>query len=115
MNLQALGNKLSRYRDQLTETLDEVAAATGIDAERLRLIEPGKLEPSGDEILILADHYRCDFKFFISNEHVASFDQTDTLYRAHGRAFSKYELTRQATDDCLPDAWHTTICWQVPQ
>jgi Zn-dependent peptidase ImmA (M78 family) len=91
MNLQALGVKLSRYREQLTETLDEVAVATGIDAERLRLIEAGQIEPTGDEILILADHYRCDFKFFISNEHVAPFDQTDTLYRAHGREFSKQD------------------------
>jgi len=71
MNLQALGVKLSRYREQLTETLGEVAEATGIDTERLRSIEAGQVEPSGDEILILADHYRCDFEFFISNEHVA--------------------------------------------
>jgi len=89
MNLEALGLKLSRYREQLTETVDEVAASTGIDVERLRSMEAGRLEPSGDEILILADHYRCDFKFFISNEQVAPFDQTDTLYRAHGREFSK--------------------------
>jgi Zn-dependent peptidase ImmA (M78 family) len=91
MNLQALGEKLSRYREQLTEALEEVAAATGIDSERLRLIEAGQIEPTGDEILILADHYRCDFKFFISNERVAPFDQTDTLYRAHGRDFSKQD------------------------
>lgn len=80
MNLHILGLKLSRYRDQLTESLDEVATATGIDVERLRLIEEGQLEPSGDEILILADHYDCDFKFFISNEQVAPFEQTDILY-----------------------------------
>jgi len=91
MNLQALGLKLSQYRDQLTETLDEVAQATSIEAERLRQIEAGLLEPSGDEILILADHYRCDFKFFISNERIAPFDQTDTLYRAHGSDFSKQD------------------------
>jgi Zn-dependent peptidase ImmA (M78 family) len=99
MNLQTLGIKLSRYRNQLIETLDEVAAATGMDTERLRLIEAGQLEPSGDEILILADHYRCDFKFFISNEHVAPFEQTDTLYRAHGRAFSKND--RMAVQEFL--------------
>jgi len=34
------------------------AVATGIDAERLLLIEAGQTEPTGDEILILADHYR---------------------------------------------------------
>src|ERR1700722_2735328 len=99
MNLKALGVKLSRYREQLTETLDEVAEATGIDTGRLQLIEAGQVEPSGDEILILADHYRCDFKFFISNEQVAPFDQTDTLYRAHGDDFTKED--RRAVQDFL--------------
>ncbi|CAJ0695116.1 hypothetical protein LMG18102_02065 [Ralstonia mannitolilytica] len=91
MNLQTLGLKLLRYRDQLTQTIDEVAIGTGISADRLKLIEAGRVEPSGDEILILADHYRCDFKFFISNERVAPFDQTETLYRAHGHEFSKQD------------------------
>jgi len=93
INLQALGSKLSKYRDQLTETLDEVAAATGIGAARLRSIERGEIEPTGDEVLILADHYHCDFKFFISNEQSAPFEQTETLYRAHGREFSKEDRT----------------------
>ncbi|WP_237670895.1 helix-turn-helix domain-containing protein [Ralstonia solanacearum] len=70
MNLQVLGLKLLRYRDLLTQTVDEVAISTGIGAERLGLIETGQVEPSGDEILILADHYRCDFKLFISNDKV---------------------------------------------
>jgi Zn-dependent peptidase ImmA (M78 family) len=73
INLQALGSKLAKYRNQLTQSLD------------------GVTEPTGDEVLILADHYRCDFKFFISNERVAPFEQTDTLYRAHGREFSKQD------------------------
>jgi len=88
INLQALGSKLSKYRDQLTQTLEEVATSTGVEVERLRSIEQGETAP-GDEVLILADHYRCDFKFFISNEQSAPFEQTDTLYRAHGREFSK--------------------------
>ncbi|MCS8153521.1 ImmA/IrrE family metallo-endopeptidase [Pseudomonas aeruginosa] len=89
MNLQALGDKLQRYRIQLNRTVDEVAALTAIDVDRLARIESGELEPTGDEVLILADYYRCDFKFFISNEQVAPFEQTETLYRAHGREFSK--------------------------
>jgi Zn-dependent peptidase ImmA (M78 family)/transcriptional regulator with XRE-family HTH domain len=89
MNLQALGDKLQRYRIQLQRTVDEVAAFTAINVERLIGIEKGALEPTGDEVLILADYYRCDFKFFISNEQVAPFEQTETLYRAHGREFSK--------------------------
>jgi Zn-dependent peptidase ImmA (M78 family) len=91
INLEALGSKLAKYRDQLTETLEEVAAATGIEVDRLRLIEQGSQEPTGDEVLILADHYRCDFKYFISNEQSAPFEQTETLYRAHGREFSKQD------------------------
>lgn len=89
MNLQALGDKLQRYRVQLQRTLGEVAASTAIDIERLTSIEKGALEPTGDEVLILADYYRCDFKFFISNDQIAPFEQTETLYRAHGREFSK--------------------------
>lgn len=89
MNLQSLGTKLFRYRDQLEITVDEVAARTAIGVERLAQIETGGVEPTGDEILILADFYKCDFKFFISNDTVAPFEQTETLYRAHGRDFSK--------------------------
>ena len=44
-------------------------------------------------MLILADHYRCDFKFFISNEQVAPFEQTETLYRAHGNDFTEATVT----------------------
>ncbi len=99
IDLKTLGSKLSRYREQLTESVDEVAANTGIDAGRLASIERGETEPTGDEVLILADHYRCDFKFFISNEQVAPFEQTDTLYRAHGDDFTKAD--RRSVQDFL--------------
>ncbi|WP_209020034.1 XRE family transcriptional regulator [Allopusillimonas soli] len=89
INLQTLGTKLSKYRSQVTQTVEEVAKATGIESSRVRSIESGVQEPTGDEILILADHYRCDFKFFISDEQSTPFEQTEILYRAHGRDFSK--------------------------
>ncbi len=92
-NLKTLGAKLSKYREQLTLTPDEVATATGIEIGRLLSIEGGLQEPTGDEVLILADHYRCDFKYFISNEQSAPFEQTETLYRAHGSEFSKQDRT----------------------
>lgn len=63
INLTALGSKLAKYRMQLKESIAEVATATGIDAKRLEAVETGQPEPTGDEVLILADHYRCDFKF----------------------------------------------------
>ena len=89
INLNALGSKLSRYRDQLAMSQEEVSAAALIPLERLRSIESGLAEPSGDEVLILADLYRCDFKFFISNEMLAPFEQTEILYRKHGGEFTK--------------------------
>ncbi|MCF5222789.1 XRE family transcriptional regulator [Pseudomonas syringae] len=89
MNLRSLGEKLQRYRYQLEVTVDDVSMDTAISTDRLSEIEKGAVEPTGDEILILADFYRCDFKFFISNEQTAPFEQTETLYRAHGREFSK--------------------------
>lgn len=99
INLRTLGAKLARYRRQLQESVVEVASSTGIDAARLGAIEAGQTEPTGDEVLILADHYRCDFKFFISNEQVAPFEQTETLYRAHGDEFTKED--RRAVQDFL--------------
>lgn len=99
IDLRLLGNKLAKYRGQLHESLLDVATSTGIDAARLAQIEGGHAEPTGDEVLILADHYRCDFKFFISNEQVAPFEQTEVLYRAHGSDFSKED--RRAVQDFL--------------
>ena len=99
IDLRLLGGKLAKYRGQLQESLLDVEGSTGIDATRLAQIEGGQTEPTGDEVLILADHYRCDFKFFISNEQVAPFEQTETLYRAHGSDFSKED--RRAVQDFL--------------
>ena len=61
INLQILGSKLAKYRGQLKESIVEVASSTGIDAARLAAIEVGQAEPTGDEVLIMADHYLCDF------------------------------------------------------
>ena len=99
IDLHLLGSKLAKYRRQLKESLLDVEGSTGIESTRLARIEGGQTEPTGDEVLILADHYRCDFKFFISNEQVAPFEQTETLYRAHGSDFSKED--RRAVQDFL--------------
>ena len=89
MNLTVLGSKLSRYREQLAMSKEEVSAATCIPLERLLSVEAGSQAPTGDEVLILADLYHCNFKFFISNEQLAPFEQTEILYRRHGAEFTK--------------------------
>jgi Zn-dependent peptidase ImmA (M78 family)/transcriptional regulator with XRE-family HTH domain len=89
MDLSLLGDKLKRYREQFQCTHADVQRATGIAEDRLRAFEAGQNTPTGDEILILADYYKCDYKFFVSNEKLASFEQTDTLFRLHGAELSK--------------------------
>lgn len=82
-------DKLRRYYAQLEVTIDEVADSTGLQHQRLEALLQGQVEPTGDEILILADYFKCDFKFFISNERLAPFEQTESLFRKHGDILSK--------------------------
>ena len=89
IDLQILGSKLRRYRDQVAASLDDVSTATGIPQQLLKDYEDARLEPTGDEILILADYYKCDYKFFISNEQLAAFEQTETLFRKYSAELSR--------------------------
>jgi Zn-dependent peptidase ImmA (M78 family)/transcriptional regulator with XRE-family HTH domain len=89
LDQRMLGTKLKRYREQFDLTLAEVSRATGISEPVLDRYEQGLATPSGDEILIFADFYKCDFKFFISNEKLAPFEETATLFRRYGNDFSK--------------------------
>ena len=89
LDLQMLASKLSRYREQFQLSVEEVSAATGITTAALVAFENGTQSPSGDDILIIADFYKCDYRFFISNERLASFEQTETLFRKHGDELSR--------------------------
>ncbi|RCJ23076.1 DNA-binding protein [Nostoc sp. ATCC 43529] len=88
-DLALFSSKLRKYRDQFQKSLAEVATATGIPENILAALENGERQPTGDEVLIFADYYLCDYQFFISNERVASFEQTETLFRRYGDEFSK--------------------------
>ncbi len=99
LDSKLLAGKLRKYREQLEVSIPELAEDTGISAQRLAGFESASLPPTGDEILILADFFRCDYKFFISNERIAPFEETETLYRKHGSEFSKAD--RRALQDFL--------------
>lgn len=94
LDLAEFGSKLRRYREQLVLSHADVAQQTGIAQDRLSVLEQGAVNPTGDEILILADFYKCDYRFFISNERLAPFEQTENLYRRHGTEFSKDDRWR---------------------
>lgn len=89
LDLKLFGSKLQSYREQFQISFSELALKTGIPEELLVAFEDGRQEPTGSEILILADFYKCDYKFFISNEILAPFEQTKTLFRKYGDKLSK--------------------------
>ena len=51
-------------------------------------VESGRVEPSGDEVLIIADVYGEPVEFFITNERSASIEKASNLYRMYGDTFS---------------------------
>jgi len=91
LDREMFADKLKRYCEQLQISPQELSEQTGISPERVMALENQTAEPTGDEILILADLFKCDFKFFISNEKLASFKQTESLYRKHGDQLTKQD------------------------
>jgi transcriptional regulator with XRE-family HTH domain len=84
----AFSDKIRRSKEHLAVEDSEIVAGTGISEGRLATLMAGFVDPTGDEVLILADYFNCDYKFFISHEKLAAFEETDSLYRKHD-LFSK--------------------------
>lgn len=85
---ELLAAKLKSYRNQFKLSFTDISNATGISERHLQDLEKGTITPTGDEILIIADFYKCDYMFFISNERIAPFEQTEKLFRSYGDDFS---------------------------
>lgn len=108
-DLQLLGKKLNGCRSRLEYTVEEVVNGTGINKDRINDFEKGILEPTGDEILILADFFKEDYKFFISNQQTSASENADKLYRQFGNEFSKEDRRRIQEFlylcECESDVW----------
>lgn len=65
-------------------SIELVANSTGIDVARLTDLEDGGTQPTGDEILILADHFKCDFGFLVEDEAPDRNANLRPLFRAAG-------------------------------
>ena len=95
-----LGKRCRRVRVEiLNMTVEQASARTGIDEGRLREIEEGTAEPTGDEVLIIADVYREPVDYFIMSERSASVDRASDLYRMYGDTFSPED--RQSVQEFL--------------
>jgi len=89
LDLTIFAKKLKKYREQFQLSIPELSIATGISEDSLESYEKFQKAPTGDEVLIVADFFKCDYKYFISNEKLAPFEQTETLFRRHGNEFSR--------------------------
>ena len=88
-DLAQFGSKLMRLRNEQQLELAELSSSSGISSDRLLAFETGNAAASGDEVLILADFFKCDYRFFISNERLTASEQTESLYRRYGTEFRK--------------------------
>jgi Zn-dependent peptidase ImmA (M78 family)/transcriptional regulator with XRE-family HTH domain len=80
--------KVRELRTGREVPIELVANSTGIDVKRLAALEGGGVQPSGDEILILADHFKCDFGFLIEDEVRDVNANLRPLFRAAGARLS---------------------------
>lgn len=83
-----VARKLKQARELQSLSVSAVSEATGVVAERIALVEAGESPATGDEVLILANYYRHDFRDFLNDNRPAPFEKTDILYRRHGDAFT---------------------------
>lgn len=88
VNLNLVAERLHQVRETLQYSIDEASQATGIAGERLVAIESGREEPTGDDVLILASLYDCDFRSFLDENSPPPVQQTDLLFRRYGETFS---------------------------
>lgn len=88
LNLEVLSQRLRQAREVLAYSAEEVGKQVGIDFARLLAIEAGELKPSGDEVLILASFYDCDFRAFLDESLPPPVEQSDILFRRFGKEFT---------------------------
>lgn len=88
LDLIPFAEKVCRLRAMFGESQTDLATATGITEQRLHDLERAAAMPTGDEVLILADHFKEDFTFFISNEQQTALERTEKLFRAYAADLS---------------------------
>ena len=78
------GRKLVAIRTALGQDREALALNSGIEVDRLAVLEDGSAEPTGDEILILADRFKKDFRYFLSDDAPDPDNGVRLLFRTNG-------------------------------
>jgi Zn-dependent peptidase ImmA (M78 family)/transcriptional regulator with XRE-family HTH domain len=78
-----IGTRIRAVREQLGVSVEEIAAACGVDAQIFQHLEAGTLDPvPGDYILIAARLLKTDFRYFISDALDDVENETRQVFRA---------------------------------
>lgn len=88
LDLSLFSEKVRRLREMFNEQPEDVSRSTRIPVDRLLEFENGTGMPTGDEVLVLADHFKEDFRFFISNEQQTVLERTEKLFRTYSDELS---------------------------
>ena len=88
---QLFVDKLKRFMSQLQVDIYDLSEGTGIHEDRLQELMFLQDDPSGDEVLIFSDYFKCDYHFFISNQKYAIFERTENFYRVYGDELSSQD------------------------
>jgi Zn-dependent peptidase ImmA (M78 family)/transcriptional regulator with XRE-family HTH domain len=99
VNIEILSSRLRQAREVLGYSIELVSAETAISVTRLTAVEEGSTTPSGDEVLILAAFYDCDYRAFLEESRPAPVEQSDILFRRYGESFSPED--RRAVQEFL--------------
>ncbi|MGE0225993.1 MAG: ImmA/IrrE family metallo-endopeptidase [Acetobacteraceae bacterium] len=84
----SFGRKLASLRVDFAQDLAAISSSSGIPTERLSALEAGVEEPTGDEVLILADCFRKDFRFFLTDDAQDPDAGVELLFRERGDVLS---------------------------
>lgn len=86
--VRGFARKLRSLRESFGNTLDEVAESTGIGTRALQVLEAGGASPTGDEVLILADYFKCEFPWLIEDDAANPDENVTMLLRSEGGRLS---------------------------
>jgi Zn-dependent peptidase ImmA (M78 family)/transcriptional regulator with XRE-family HTH domain len=78
------GRKLATIRTAFGQDREALARSSGIGSDRIALLEAGGAEPTGDEVLILADRFKKNFRFFLADGASDPDAQVEFLFRTSG-------------------------------
>jgi Zn-dependent peptidase ImmA (M78 family)/transcriptional regulator with XRE-family HTH domain len=87
-DLQLVARRLKSIRDNLEYTVSEVSSRTGLPIDRISGFESAGVAATGDEILILAAFYECDFRTLLDDQIPGPDAKTGILFRRFGATFS---------------------------